>query len=67
MDTRRYDVHHHHPVTAEAAYALDTAAVVVAAVLVVPRVRQVGVVEGRCVLAAAACTQCVVVDRQAVR
>ena len=67
MDTRRYDVHHHHPVTAEAAYALDTAAVVVAAVLVVPRVRQVGVVEGWCILAAAADDQRVVADRQVVR
>ncbi|MOA51939.1 hypothetical protein D3C78_1751530 [compost metagenome] len=66
MDTRRYDVHRH-PVTAEAAHALDSAAVAVAAVLVVPRVRKVGVVESRLVLAVAAGAQRLVADRQAVR
>ena len=66
MDTRRYDVHQH-PVTAEAAYALDTVVVVAAAVLAVPRVRQMGVVEGRFALAAAAHAQRMVADRQVVR
>ena len=46
MDTRRYDVHRTTPFTAEAAYALDPSAVVVAAGLAVPRFRQMDVVEG---------------------